>query len=155
VALAPSRRAGTQASFSAERQPPGRVLRQSRVRRAIRHVEVMSVLKVSLVLYLSALVVVLIAGAVLWGILSGVGFTPKVEHFVDDLFGFKSFTLAGLQLLLVGVLLGLVLVIVGTLFNVLCAVLYNLTCDVVGGLQLIEVEEAPPPPRPQPAPGSR
>ncbi len=102
----------------------------------------MSVLKVSLVLYLSLAIILLIAGGILWVLASIAGVTHSMEHFVDSLFGFKSFAHAGLQLLLVMVLLGLVLAILGTLLNVLCAILYNLTCDVVGGVQVIEVEEA-------------
>ena len=147
-------RVRTSAGSNTAASGPARVPRQRRVRRAIRHLEVMSVLKVSLVLYMSVLLVSLIAGGVLWGALSAVGVIHRVEHFIDDLFGFKSFAVAGLQLLLVAVLVGLVLVILGALFNVLCAVLYNITCDVVGGIQVIEVEDVsggvperlPPPP---------
>ncbi len=116
-------------------------MRQRRVRRTVRHVEVMSVLKVSLVLYLGLVIIALIAGGILWGLASVFGITHHLEHFVDSLFGFKSFTHAGLQLLLVMILLGLVVAILGTLVNVLCAILYNITCDVVGGIQLIEVED--------------
>lgn len=130
-----------------------RVPRQRRVRRAVRRVEVMSVVKVSLVLYLSVLVVLLVAGGILWGVLSLLGEIHRMEHFINNLFGFTSFAVAGLQLLLASVLLGLVMVVLGTLFNVLAAILYNVTCEVVGGIQIIEIEEAPPPPGgPPPAP---
>lgn len=112
----------------------------------------MSVLKVSLVLYLSVLLVAIIAGVILWVALAAMGVTHHLEHFINDLFGLRQFTDTGLQILLVAVLVGLILVILGSLFNVLCAVLYNVTCDVVGGVEVVEIEDAPVPPAPGPRP---
>lgn len=107
----------------------------------IRRVDTWTVLRFSVLFYLSMLVVVLVAGVLLWMAASAAGAVDNVEDFVKDLFVLDSFRIrAGLifRATLVG---GLVLVLLGTGANVLMAVIYNLTSDVVGGIEVSILEE--------------
>jgi hypothetical protein len=112
-----------------------------RVRRVIRRIDTWTVLRFSVLFYLSMLVVVLVAGLLLWTAASVAGVIDNVEEFVKDLFLLDSFSIkAGLifRSTLIG---GLVLVLLGTGANVLMAVIYNLTSDVVGGIEVSILEE--------------
>jgi hypothetical protein len=112
-----------------------------RVRRVIRRVDTWTVLRFSVLFYISMLVVVMVAGILLWVAASAAGVVDNIEKFVKDLFVLDSFHFrAGLifRSTLVG---GLVLVLLGTGANVLMAVIYNLTSDVVGGIEVSVLEE--------------
>lgn len=123
-------------------QPQGR-----RVRRILRHVDVWSVLKFSLLLYACLLVVGLVAGTLLWVAASGAGMIDNIEKFIEGV-GFNDFRFLGGALLRAATLSGLVLVVLGTGINVLVAVLYNLISDVVGGVEVTFLEEETPTRRP-------
>lgn len=111
-----------------------------RVRRVIRRIDTWSVLKVSSLFYLSLVVVVILAGMLLWLAGSAVGAIGGVEKFMRGI-GFEGFTFVPGQLFRGFVAGGLVVVIVGTGFSVLLSVIYNLISDVVGGIELVELEE--------------
>lgn len=111
-----------------------------RVRRVVRKIDTWSVLKVSGLFSLSLVLVLLIAGILLWLAGSAVGAIESVEKFMGAI-GFEDFTFIGSQLLRGFVAAGLVLVVLGTGFSVLVAVIYNLISDVVGGIELTVLEE--------------
>ena len=114
-----------------------------RVRRVIRRVDVWTVLRFSMLFYLSILLVSLVAGLLLWIAASVVGVIDNIEKFVTDLFALESFSLSGGLILESSLLGGLVMVLLGTGANVLMAVIYNLTSDVVGGIEVTVLEEEP------------
>lgn len=114
-----------------------------RVRRVIRRVDVWTVLRFSLLFYLSILLVSLVAGLLLWVAASAVGVIDNIEKFVTDLFALESFSLSGGLILESSLIGGLVMVLLGTGANVLMAVIYNLTSDVVGGIEVTVLEEEP------------
>lgn len=112
-------------------------------RRVIRTVDTWSVLKFSVLLYGSLLVVALVASILLWMVAVSVGVIDNFEDFILELLALKTFSLSPLRLfsgLAVG---GLMLVVLGTGVNVLVAVLYNLASDIVGGIEVTVVEEDP------------
>lgn len=118
-----------------------RVSQGRRLRRVIRRVDPWSVLKFSLAFYGCLLVVAMVAGSLLWGAASTTGVIDNVERFVKELFALESFRFNGLLLLESTAIGGLVLVLLGTGANVLLAVLYNLTADVAGGIEVTVLEE--------------
>lgn len=137
--------AGERATATLDPMAQGR-----RVRRVIRRVDTWTVLRFSVLFYLSVLIVVLVAGMLLWAAASAAGVVDNVEDFFKDLFVLESFRIrAGLifRSTLVG---GLVLVLLGTGANVLMAVIYNLTSDVVGGIEVSVLEEETSPARRSP-----
>ena len=114
-----------------------------RSRLIIRRVDPWTVLKFSALLYLSTYFVLLVAGIVLWAVATGTGVRGNIESFVGELIASERFEFKAGQILRSSILGGAVLVVVGTFFNVLWAVLFNLISDVVGGIG-ISVEERPP-----------
>jgi hypothetical protein len=107
----------------------------------VRSIDTWTVLKLSFVFYLCLLVVVLIAGMVLWYAAREVGVLGNLESFIKDLGDFKTFKFNGVVILETSALAGLVLVLLGTVTNLFLAVLYNLMADLVGGIQITVLEE--------------
>jgi hypothetical protein len=133
-----------------------------RVRRVIRRVDPWTVLRFSVLFYLSIFLVVLVAGVALWQVASATGVRDNAESFVGELVGAgpttdpaggapstpnsssatnNNFRFQGARILQASALGGLVLVVVGTGANVLLVVLYNLISDVVGGIEMTVLEE--------------
>ena len=117
------------------RRRPGR----RRSRATIRHVDVLTVLRVSLIFYLVVLVVFVVASLFLWLAADTFGSLPSIEKSVRTLFSLKSFTLHPGTVAFYTGASGLVLAVAGTLWNVLLAFMYNLIADVVGGVR-VELE---------------
>jgi len=114
-----------------------------RSRLIIRRVDPWTVLKFSVLLYLSMYFVILVAGIVLWGVATATGVRGNIESFVGQLIASDNFKFEAGQILRSSVIGGALLVMVGSAANILMAVLFNLISDVVGGIG-ISVEERPP-----------
>jgi hypothetical protein len=114
-----------------------------RARQVIRHFDLWSVLRFSLIFYLCMFLILLVAGIVLWLVATVTGVRGNVENFISDLIASK-FHFLGLQLLRGAAIGGLLLVIVGSAFNMLMAMLYNLISDVVGGIEISVLEDDRP-----------
>src|SRR3954447_18372191 len=111
-----------------------------RVRRVVRRIDTWSVLKVSALFFASLVLVLLIAGMLLWAAGSVLGAVTSVEKFMRAI-GFEDFRFVGTQLLRGFTAAGLVFVLLGTGLSVLVAVIYNLISDLVGGIELTVLEE--------------
>jgi hypothetical protein len=111
-----------------------------RVRRVVRRIDTWSVLKVSSLFFGSVVLVLLIAGILLWAAGSAVGAVGGFEKFMSSI-GFEDFTFSVSQLLRGFVAFGLVVVALGTGMSVLAAVVYNLISDLAGGIELTVLEE--------------
>ncbi len=101
----------------------------------VKRLDPWSVLKVSLLFYLSMFLILLVALVGLWAAANSVGVVDNIESFMDSI-GFTDFTFEANQLLRAVALGGAVLVLAGTFGNVVMAVLYNVISDVVGGLKI-------------------
>lgn len=126
-----------------------RRLRARKVRRLVRHIEPWSVLKISLIFYFCLWVITLIAGVLLWNLAVSSGTIDNVENFIEELFALDSFDFNGEQIFRAAAVGGLVLVVAGSGFTVLMAVLFNLISDMTGGVRLTVVEEETARPRPR------
>ncbi len=124
-------------------------LRARRVRRLVRHVEPWSVLKMSLIFYFCLWVILLIAGVILWRFAVTSGTVDSLENFIEELFALETFTFNPDQIFRVSALGGLVMVVAGSGFTVLMAVLFNLISDLIGGVRMTVVEEETARPRPK------
>ncbi|MBV8982578.1 MAG: DUF3566 domain-containing protein [Acidimicrobiia bacterium] len=129
--------------MSAATPLPVRARGSRRTRRVIRRFDLWSVLRFSLIFYLCMFLILLVAGIVLWLVATVTGVRGNIENFVSDLIASK-FHFLGLQLLRGAAIGGLLLVIIGSAFNVLMAVLYNLISDVVGGIEINVLEDDRP-----------
>jgi Transmembrane domain of unknown function (DUF3566) len=129
----------------ARRLRPKRGVERIRSRVTIRHVDVWTVARVSLVFYFLVAIAVVVASVLLWYAANAFGSLASIEKSVRTLFDLKSFTLHAGRVAEYTGAGGLVLALVGTLVNVLAALTYNLICDIVGGFR-IEVESLAPTP---------
>jgi hypothetical protein len=129
-----------------ERRPPmeprdGRVRYEARqVQRLVTRVDPWSVLKLSIFLALSAWVILVVAGVVLWRVAITTGTIGKFENFTAQLLAEESFIIDGAQVLRASLIAGLVLVLTGVVFAVVFSVLFNLIAGLTGGLRLTVIE---------------
>ena len=140
----PHRIEGTDIDASGEAPVRGPKLRPSyerQYRQTIRQVDLWTVLKIAICFYLTALVVMLFAGVVLWWIASAVGIVSNVENFVGDLVNSEDFEFLSWNVLRASTLVGLVLVCLMVVWTVLAAAFYNLFASVLGGIEVMVVEE--------------
>lgn len=107
----------------------------------MRSVDLWSVLKVSICFYLCALIVMLVAGVLLWWIASAAGVVASVESFVGELVNNKDFRLLSWEVLRAATLIGLVVVCLLTVMTVLAAAFYNLFSELLGGIEVTVVEQ--------------
>jgi hypothetical protein len=98
------------------------------------------VLKISLCFYMSALIVMLLAGVVLWWIASAVGAIHNIEDFVGKIVDDPHFHFLSFEVLRGATLIGLVIVCVLVVLTVLAAAFYNLFSELTGGLEVMVVE---------------
>jgi hypothetical protein len=113
---------------------------ERRYRQTIRSIDVWSVLKISLCFYMSALIVMLLAGVVLWWIASAVGAIHNIEDFVGKIVDDPHFHFLSFEVLRGATLIGLVIVCVLVVLTVLAAAFYNLFSELTGGLEVTVVE---------------
>jgi hypothetical protein len=116
-----------------------------RERRVVTKVDSLSVLRFSLLLYMSLYLVVVVAAVVLWTVATVVGAVDNIESFIKGLFALESFHFDPLAMFRGITIGGLLLVMLGTGGNVLVSVLYNLISDVVGGVEVTVAEDEPRP----------
>ena len=107
----------------------------------VRSVDLWSVLKVSICFYLCALIVMLVAGVMLWWIASAAGVVASIESFVGQLVNNKDFRLLSWEVLRSATLIGLVVVCLLTVITVLAAAFYNLFSKLLGGIEVTVVEQ--------------
>ncbi|MDQ6783009.1 MAG: DUF3566 domain-containing protein, partial [Actinomycetota bacterium] len=135
--LGPDGRVLTESTTApAEPEPrPAAFLKETiRTRQVVRHVETWSVLRVSFLFYLLAMVVTLLAGVALWNVASALGTITSIDKSIKTLFDLKTFTLRPLPVLSYSAAGAAALVVVGTLVNTMVAVVFNLISDVTGGV---------------------
>lgn len=125
--------------LSEDRATRGR-LKARKVRRVVRYVSPWSVLKVSLLFYACLWIIVTIASVILWRLAVETGGITNVEKFVARLFGEKSFTIDGREIFRASTIAGVILVFAGTGFTVLMSLLFNVICDVTGGVRFTVLE---------------
>lgn len=117
------------------RRRPGRV----RSRATVRHLDLLTVIRVSLLFWLVMLVAVVVASVLLYEAADVFGSLPSIEKSVRTLFSLKSFQLHPGVIAEYTALGGAVVAVVGTLANIIFAIIYNLIAEVVGGVR-VELE---------------
>ncbi|HVT76301.1 MAG TPA: DUF3566 domain-containing protein [Acidimicrobiales bacterium] len=108
-------------------------------RLTLRSVGVRSVVRVSIVMYASMLLVFVVAWAILWTAAAVLGVTGNVEDFIAKLFALDSFHFSVIAQAIAIVIGGSVLIALGTGANALGATFYNLIVELQGGID-IDVE---------------
>lgn len=111
-----------------------------KVRRLLRHVDPWSMLKASLVFFVSVWLVVVVASVIVWSVARGSGTVTNIEDFIDSNFSTEWRFDGGFLLRGVG-LVGLISAILATLATTVGAVMFNLISDVIGGIWITVIEE--------------
>ena len=124
---------------------PGRRFRPAarRVDRTLRHVDPVTVLKLSLIFYACFLVISLVFVAILYSWLAGMGLFDAIEDFARGSVLLAKGESLGITLWVVerwAFLIGLTLGLVASLINVFLALLYNVAADLVGGVEMTFME---------------
>ena len=115
---------------------------ERRYRQTIRRVDLWSVLKISICFYLSALIVLIVSGMVLWWIASTAGIIGNLEDFVGDLIGSDDeFEFLSWEVLRASTLVGLVWVCLMVVVTVLAAAFSTLFSELLGGVEVTVVED--------------
>jgi hypothetical protein len=133
----PARRQRSRPALPLLRRRP----RVRKVTRIVRRVDAWGVFKISLIFYVILYIILLVAGVLLWNLANTTGTVANVEGFIRDLFGLKTFEFDGEKLFRASWVLGAILVVAGTGFNVTMAILFNLISDLVGGVRVTVLEE--------------
>lgn len=115
-----------------------------RVRRIIRKFDPWTVLKVSFVLYLVSALAVLLGLVIFWTLVRTAGIPQTIESTIASigLFSDANIIPPEEQLFRAAVFLVIAWAVGMTGFTTLGAVLYNLIADVVGGVEVVVLEEA-------------
>jgi Transmembrane domain of unknown function (DUF3566) len=113
-----------------------------RVKRTLRHVDPLSVLKISLFFYACALVVWMIFVAILFSIVNGMGLFDSIEEFGREMAiqGWKNLNIDLFYVEKWAFLVGFTFFVVGSILNTFLAFLYNVGADLIGGVDMTFVE---------------
>jgi hypothetical protein len=121
-----------------------RMARRPRVRkvnRIVRRVDAWSVFKIALVFWAVAVVILLVAGVLLWNLAESTGTLVNIEGFIKELFGLETFEFDGGKVFRSAWMIGAVLVVAMTAMSITMAVLFNLISDLLGGVRVTVLEE--------------
>jgi hypothetical protein len=118
-----------------------RVVRSTSSRRLVRRIDTWTVFKVSFVFYLLALVILVVAGIILWNVAEAFGTIASIQKSAKSLFDLSHFVIKPIPLLEYTTGGGAILCVLGTVVNTVVALLYNLISDVIGGVQVVVVTE--------------
>jgi hypothetical protein len=122
------------------RQRARRVKAARRVRRTLRHIDPLSVLKVSLVFYGCFLLLWLVIVALAYWVIEAAGVFDAIEGFQRGLAVTGDFNVSLGFIEKWAFFIGLGMALIGSLVNLFLAFLYNVVADIVGGIELTFVE---------------
>lgn len=115
-----------------------------RARLMLRRIDPWSTMKFSLVLSIVAFIIWIVAVALLYGLLAGMGVFTKIDQSVVQLIGPSSTGIESIisikTVLTAAAVVGLVDIVLFTALATLGAVIYNLCADLVGGVEVTLVE---------------
>ena len=115
-----------------------------RVRRVIRKFDPWTVFKVSLIFHLVITLGLLLGLLILWSVLINVGIPDALDQFLAQITVIEegeSFFNNGEQFVRVVVFFAAIFSVAMTVLTTLSAILYNLISDVVGGVEVVMLEE--------------
>ena len=121
-------------------RPVGRRPRVRKVTRVLRHIDPWSTFKLAAIFSVLLYGVLLTAGVLIWNVALNTGTVDNVERWFTQ-FGWETFELKGGEIYHNAWIAGLFGIVGMTGFAVLCATLFNLVSDMIGGVRLTVLEE--------------
>jgi hypothetical protein len=108
------------------------------VRLRLVYVDFWSMVKLSFLIALAGAIVVVIATALVWGVLDQVGLFDKADELLRDVTRQDSYSVMDQfslgQVLGFSIVVGILNVVVGTVLGAIVSVLYNLSVRITGGV---------------------
>jgi hypothetical protein len=130
--------------------PPGKLSRRRhraemkasarRVRRVVRRVDTWSVFKVASLFIACVWGIFVLAALLIWRAAVTSGSVENTEDFIVDL-GFEDFNFDPQQMFESLLSVGAMLAVAAIFFTVLLTVLFNLICDITGGVRITMIEQ--------------
>lgn len=111
-----------------------------RVRRVVRHIDPWSVFKVASLFIACVWGVVVLASLLIWRAAESTGSVENTEKFIKDI-GFKDFDFDPQKMFEALLSAGAVVAITMVFFVVLLTFLFNLICDMTGGVRVTMIEQ--------------
>jgi hypothetical protein len=111
-----------------------------RVKRTLRHIDPLSVLKLSLFYYAIFLVLWLAFVAMVYWVIASIGVFDALEEFGQDMVFWEEVNVTLFYVERWALAIGLFFLVVASLINVFLAFLYNVGADLVGGIDMTFVE---------------
>jgi len=106
-------------------------------RRKILAISAVSLAKVAFLFYVTILIVLIIAGAVIWNFAGSSGLILKLNRFVDQLIGSTTYHVSGSSILVVFASIGIVFALIATIITFIGAMLFNLAAEYAGGISVM------------------
>jgi hypothetical protein len=135
-----------------EEEPAGRLTRRERVairrastvraRATVRHLDVLTVLRVAAVFFLFFLIIVVVASVLLVYAASAFGTLPAMEKSIRTLFDLKTFKIHPTVVAEYTSAGAAIIAVAGIFASLLGALIYNLIAEVVGGIR-VEIDSYP------------
>ncbi len=119
---------------------PGAVRPPRQARLTVQHIDPWTTLKLSFVYSLVAFVVLVVAATVLYGIVDAMGVIDSVRTFLRDIDPHLASYLSYGRLFALSLIVGLVDVVLITALATLTAFVYNVSADLVGGIEVTLTE---------------
>ncbi len=111
-----------------------------RVRRVVRRIDTWSVFKVASLFIACVWGIVVLASLLIWRAAVTSGSVENTEDFIIDL-GFEDFNFDPQQMFESLLSVGAVMAVAAIFFTVLLTVLFNLICDITGGVRVTMIEQ--------------
>jgi hypothetical protein len=116
-----------------------------RVRRVIRKFDPWTVLKVSLLFHFVVTIGLTLGLVILWSVILNVGIPQSLDNFFESITLLDpdlSFFNNGQQYFRVVIFFGMIFTVAMAAATTIAAILYNLISDVVGGVEVVMLEES-------------
>ncbi|OIH95565.1 DUF3566 domain-containing protein [Curtobacterium sp. MCBA15_001] len=108
------------------------------VRLRLVYLDFWSMVKLSFLIALAGSIVIVVATALVWGILNQTGVFTQIDSLLKDVTGQNSYSIMDQfslgQVLGFSIVVGILNVVVGTVLGAIVSVLYNLSVRITGGL---------------------
>lgn len=121
-------------------EQPRRPAGPRRTRVVVKRVGPWSVLRFSLLFYFCVMVAVWLGLLALYGFLGAIGVLHSIEHGIRSVGFSRHWKLHGGWIFSRMFMIGLVMVVFGSIVNLFASFLYNLIADFVGGVELTLTE---------------
>lgn len=115
--------------------------RARKVHRVVRHIEVWSVFKIAVPVFVCLYVALMVSGYLLWSAAESAGTIEGIEGFFQEAGGYDVFVIDGEVVFRSSLVILGVLSVLGVVGSVLGAVLFNLLSDLTGGVRMTVIDE--------------